>query len=111
MHALSGSLGVDPYCCNTTWDDGCDGLYAYCADGWTGPTDIAMFERMGMLPYPNPSSGLISFKSLVDVKVYDGLGRIIYHEDKVLDVELDKGIYLVTISKDKMSITTKIIIK
>ena len=104
-------IEVDPYCCNTIWDDGCDGLYAYCADGWTGPTDIAMFERMGMLPYPNPSSGLISFKSLVDVKVYDGLGRIVYHEDKVLDIELDKGIYLVTISKDEISITTKIIIK
>ena len=108
---FSWVIQVDPYCCNTTWDDGCEGLYTYCEDGWTGPTDITMFERMGMLPYPNPSNGLISFKSLVDVKVYDGLGRIIYHEDKVLDVELDKGIYLVTISKDEMSITTKIIIQ
>jgi len=108
---FSWVIQVDPYCCNTTWDDGCEGLYTYCEDGWTGPTDITIFERMGMLPYPNPSNGLISFKSLVDVKVYDGLGRIVYHEDKVLDIELDKGIYLVTISKDEMSITTKIIIQ
>ena len=106
-------IGVDPYCCNTTWDDGCDGLYAYCADGWTGPTDIAMFERMGILPYPNPSNGLISFNSEVDVKIYDELGRLVYEANKVLDVELDtgKGFYLVKISKDNLSITNKIIIK
>lgn len=106
-------IGVDPYCCNTTWDDGCDGLYAYCADGWTGPTDIAMFERMGILPYPNPSNGLISFNSEVDVKIYDELGRLVYEANKVLDIELDtgKGFYLVKISKDNLSITNKIIIK
>lgn len=104
-------IGVDPYCCNTTWDDGCDGLYAYCADGWTGPTDIAMFERMGVLPYPNPSNGLISFKSEVDVKVYDEVGRLVYEANKILDVELNKGFYLIKISKDNLSITTKIIIQ
>ena len=106
-------IGVDPYCCNTTWDDGCDGLYAYCADGWTGPTDIAMFERMGILPYPNPSNGLISFNSEVDVKIYDELGRLVYEANNVLDIELDtgKGFYLVKISKGALNITNKIIIK
>jgi len=66
---------------------------------------------MGVIPYPNPSNGLISFNSEVDIKVYDELGRLVYEGNKILDVELNKGFYLIKISKDNLSITNKIIIK
>jgi len=103
-------IEVDPYCCNTTWDEGCDGLYAYCADGWTGPTDIAMFERMGVLPYPNPSTGVVNFASKINIKVYDALGKLVLEANDVYNIKLKQGFYLAKISKEKSNITTRIII-
>jgi hypothetical protein len=103
-------IAIDPYCCNTVWDGGCDNLYAYCVDGWSGPTDVAMFERLGMLPYPNPSTGIVNFTAEVDIKVYNMLGKLVL-QDKTNTVKLDKGIYLIKISKENLNITTKVIIE
>ena len=86
-------------------------MYAYCQDGWSGPTDIAMFERAGMLPYPNPSTGLVNFKTEVDVEVYDIVGRLILNSSKVSRIELNKGVYLIKISKESLNVTTKLIIE
>jgi len=102
---------VDPYCCDDNWDGTCDVLYAYCQDGWTGPTDIAMFERAGILPYPNPSTGVVNFKSTVDIKVYNLVGKLILEAESVSTIELSKGFYVAKISKDNLSITNKIIIE
>ena len=104
-------ISVDPYCCNTTWDEGCDGLYAYCADGWTGPTDIAMFERMGILPYPNPSTGVVNFASKINIKVYDSVGKLILESNNVFSIKLKQGFYLIEINKEDLNLTTKIIIQ
>ncbi len=104
-------IAIDPYCCNTVWDNGCDNLYVYCVDGWTGPTDIAMFERLGVLPYPNPSTGDIHFKAEVDLKVYDMIGKLILETNKVSSINLNKGLYLIKITKENLSLTTKVIIK
>ena len=103
-------IDIDPYCCDNTWDATCGTLYAYCVDGWSGPTDIAMFERLELLPYPNPSTGVVNFTSEVDVKVYNTLGEFII-EDRVNTIKLSKGIYLIKISKDKLNVTTKLIIQ
>jgi hypothetical protein len=103
-------IAIDPYCCNTVWDGGCDNLYAYCVDGWSGPTDVAMFERLGMLPYPNPSTGVVNFTAEVDIKVYNMLGKLVL-EDKTNTIKLDKGMYLIKISKENLNITTKLIIE
>jgi len=103
-------IAIDPYCCNTVWDGGCDNLYAYCVDGWSGPTDVAMFERLGMLPYPNPSTGIVNFTAEVNIKVYNMLGKLVL-QDKTNTVKLDKGIYLIKISKENLNITTKLIIE
>ena len=108
---FSWVIEIDPYCCNTTWDATCEDMYAYCQDGWTGPTDIAMFERAGMLPYPNPSTGLVNFKTEVDVEVYDIVGRLILNSSKVSRIELNKGVYLIKISKESLNVTTKLIIE
>jgi len=104
-------ISVDPYCCNTTWDEGCDGLYAYCADGWTGPTDIAMFERMGILPYPNPSTGVVNFASKINIKVYDSVGKLVLESNNVFSIKLKQGFYLIEINKEDLNLTTKIIIQ
>jgi hypothetical protein len=103
-------IQVDPYCCDDQWDAPCYDLYNYCVDGWTGPTDIAMFERLGVLPYPNPSTGVVNFTAEVDLKIYDMLGKLIL-EDKANRIKLNKGIYLIKISKENLNITTKLIIE
>ena len=104
-------IQVDPYCCDDQWDYACYDLYNYCQDGWTGPTSIAMFERLGLLPYPNPSTGVINFTAEVDIEVYDIVGKLIRKENNILYVKLNKGIYLIKISKDNLNITNKIIIE
>ena len=103
-------ISVDPYCCDDQWDIPCYDLYNYCVDGWTGPTNIAMFERLGVLPYPNPSTGVVNFASQVDLQVYDILGKLVL-EDKTSTIKLKKGMYLIKISKEGLSITTKLIIE
>jgi hypothetical protein len=86
-------------------------LYTYCIDGWSGPTDIAMFERMGVLPYPNPSTGKIYFKSKINVKVYNMIGKLVLEANKVSSINLNKGLYLIKIEKENINLITKIIIK
>ena len=104
-------IEVDPYCCDDQWDYACDDLYAYCQDGWTGPTSVESFSRLGVLPYPNPSTGLVSFNAEVDVQVYSIEGKLAYEAKSAVQLELDRGFYLVKISKDNLSITTKLIIQ
>ncbi len=104
-------IQIDPYCCDTDWDTSCEGLYTYCIDGWSGPTDIAMFERMGVLPYPNPSTGKIYFKSKINVKVYNMIGKLVLEANKVSSINLNKGLYLIKIEKENINLITKIIIK
>ena len=102
---------VDPYCCDDTWDGTCDALYAYCEDGWTGPTDIAMYERSALIPYPNPTRDYINFREEVDVLVIDQLGKkhLLYKNTK--RIKLDKGINYLKVTKDKVNFTTIIIVQ
>jgi len=104
-------IEVDPYCCDDQWDYACDDLYAYCQDGWTGPTSVESFSRLGVLPYPNPSTGLVSFNAEVDARVYSIEGKLVYEAESITQLELDKGFYLVKISKDNLNITTKLIVQ
>ena len=104
-------IEVDPYCCDDQWDYACDDLYAYCQDGWTGPTSVESFSRLGVLPYPNPSTGVVNFNAEVDVQVYSIEGKLAYEAESITRLELDKGFYLVKISKDNLNITTKLIIQ
>ena len=50
-------------------------MYQYCLDGWSGPTDILMLERLGISAYPNPSKGTVYFTTKLDVEVYNLLGE------------------------------------
>ena len=104
-------IQVDPYCCDDTWDGTCDALYAYCEDGWSGPTDVAMYERSALIPYPNPTKDYINFKEEVDVLVIDNLGKdhVLYKNTR--RIKLDKGINYLRVTKDKVNFTTIIIVQ
>jgi len=108
---FSWVIEVDPFCCDDEWDNACQDLYVYCESGWSGPTSVEAFERLGVVPYPNPSTGLISFNSTVDVKVYNTLGKLVLDASGVSNLRLDKGIYLAKVYKENLTITTKIIIQ
>ena len=69
-----------------------------------------MFDRIGMLPYPNPSTGVVNFTSEFNIKIYNMLGKLVL-EDKTSTVKLDKGVYLINISNENLNLTTKIIIE
>lgn len=105
------TIQVDPYCCDDSWDNTCNVLYTYCQDGWTGPTDIEMYSRSAMIPYPNPTKDYINFKEKVDVLVIDNLGKkhVLYKNTQ--KIKLNKGINYLKITKDKVNFTTIIIAK
>ena len=104
-------IEVDPYCCDNQWDYACDDLYDYCQGGWTGPTSIESFNRLGVLPYPNPSAGLVNFNTEVNVEVYSIEGRLAYEAEGITQLELDRGFYIVKIYKETLNITTKLIVQ
>ena len=108
---FSWVIEVDPYCCDDNWDNACYDLYNYCQDGWTGPTSISTFDRLGITPYPNPSNGIINFNANVDIEVYSIEGGLIEKSKSIKSIELNKGFYLVKIYKDKVSVTTKVIVR
>ena len=104
-------IEVDPYCCDDQWDYVCDDLYIYCVDGWSGPVGINTFKRTGILPYPNPSKGTISFNVNVDVKIYNLIGSLVLEAKNTNQINLDKGFYIAKISKENLNATTKIIVE
>ena len=108
---FSWVIEVDPYCCDDNWDNACYDLYNYCQDGWTGPTSISTFDRLGITPYPNPSSGTINFSSSVEVEIYSIEGKLIEKSKNINSIELNRGFYLFKIYKDKFSVTTKVIVR
>ena len=84
---------------------------AYCQEGVTGPTSGDSFGGLGVLPDPNPSTGVVNFNAEVDVQVYSIEGKLAYEAESITRLELDKGFYLVKISKDNLNITTKLIVQ
>ncbi len=107
---FSWVIQVDPYCCNSTWDDGCDGLYEYCVDGWTGPVSIETYNRLGINPYPNPTMNTINFNNFVDVDVYDTKGILVNRHKNINVLDLPKGMYHLLIRFDEL-IFNKTIVK
>ena len=106
---FSWVIQVDPYCCNTSWDDGCIGLYSYCEDGWTGPVSINEANRLDINPYPNPTINTISFNNFVNVDVYDSKGNLINKFYNVNSLDLKKGLYHLVIKFKKLTYNTTVI--
>ena len=103
-------IDIDNYCCNNSWDNSCQTLYNYCLEGW--PTDISEILNKLVL-YPNPTKDIVHvIGKVIDVKVYNYAGKLIYDLKGVTKINLTaqpSGIYNLQIFYNSRTINTKII--
>ena len=102
-------IDVDEYCCDVEWDNTCDYLYDYCADGWSGPTDIQNHKRLNTDVYPNPTKGNIYFSKFVDVHVYNSQGALVNKYNNINSLYLNVGIYHLIIDDNNIKFNRTII--
>ena len=102
-------IDVDEYCCDVEWDNTCDYLYDYCADGWSGPTDIQNHKRLNTDVYPNPTKGNIYFSKFVNVHVYNSQGALVNEYKNINSLYLNVGIYHLIIDDNNIKFNRTII--
>jgi len=102
-------IDVDEYCCDVEWDNTCDYLYDYCADGWSGPTDIQNHKRLNTDVYPNPTKGNIYFSKFVNVHVYNTQGALVNEYKNINSLYLNVGIYHLIIDDNNIKFNRTII--
>ena len=102
-------IDVDEYCCDVEWDNTCDYLYNYCADGWSGPTDIQNHKRLNTDVYPNPTKGNIYFSKFVNVHVYNSQGALVNEYKNINSLYLNVGIYHLIIDDNNIKFNRTII--
>jgi len=69
---------VDPYCCNTDWDEKCQALYWSCS--WDSPLDTRdLLRGNNVVMYPNPMGDVLNIltNGPVSIKVYDATGKLV----------------------------------
>ena len=69
---------VDPYCCNTDWDEKCQALYWSCS--WDSPLDTRdLLRGNDVVIYPNPMGDVLNVltNGPVSIEVYDVLGKLV----------------------------------
>ena len=104
-------IDIDPYCCDTDWDNTCAELYMYCQDGWSGPTDLIEF-RNDIVTYPNPTSDYIYVSKKVNLTVISMLGDVVIQKDNINSLDVSKltpGVYTIIIEYNNLKIKRKII--
>ena len=86
-------------------------MYDYCELGW--PTNLNDMSVIGIVVYPNPTSGSqIETRLNIEVLVIDMQGKIIIEEENINTIDLStysKGIYNLKITTDGKSFINKII--
>ena len=93
-------IQVDPYCCETEWDNICQLTYDYCYNGWTGNLPPARLEGEQIVVYPNPAQDKIYVNEKVDLKMFNSLGDVVTsgNDINVLDVsKINSGMYILHI--------------
>jgi len=103
-------IDVDPYCCESEWDDTCVNLYTYCEEGTA--TYIPYFESEVKL-FPNPVARTLTVRSSnpVTIEVYNSLGALVVPQttDSQIDMSaMPVGMYQVVIRHDGRSIVKNI---
>ena len=103
-------IDVDPYCCESEWDDTCANLYTYCQDGTA--TYIPYFESEVKV-FPNPVARTLTVRSSnpVTIEVYNSLGALVVPQttDNQIDMSaMPVGMYQVVIRHDGRSIVKNI---
>jgi len=103
-------IDVDPYCCESEWDDTCVSLYSYCEEGTA--TYIPYFESEVKV-FPNPVARTLTVRSSnpVTIEVYNSLGALVVPQttDSQIDMSaIPAGMYQVVIRHDGRSIVKNI---
>ena len=87
---------VDPYCCNTDWDDKCQQLYWSCSDNSDLDTrDLLRGHNIVM--YPNPIDNILNIltNGPIGIEVYDLTGKLVI---KVKEKHTSKGLNQLDVS-------------
>ena len=110
---------VDPYCCNTNWDDKCQQLYWSCSeDSELDTRDLLRGHNIVM--YPNPMNDVLNVltNGPVGIEVYDISGKLVIrvkesHTTKglnQLDVSLlPAGVYNFSVTYKGNTSSTKVL--
>ena len=81
---------VDPYCCNTDWDEKCQALYWSCS--WDSPLDTRdLLRGNDVVMYPNPMGDVLNVltNGPVSIEVYDVAGKLVI---KVKESQTKEGL-------------------
>ncbi len=105
-------IDVDDYCCNTEWDAFCQDMYNYCEQGW--PTNITENTGNSIIIYPNPTTGILTIDSRLDldVEVYDIVGHLIKKAEKTKRIDMSNlkpGIYNISLIYNKARFNKRVI--
>jgi len=103
-------IDVDPYCCESEWDDTCVNLYTYCEEGTA--TYIPYFGSE-IKVFPNPVARTLSVRSSnpVTIEVYNSVGALVVPQTTDNEVDMSGmpvGLYQVVIRHDGRSIVKNI---
>ena len=110
---------VDPYCCNTQWDDKCQELYWKCYDD--SDLDVRDLLRSNDVAiYPVPAKDILNIltKKQVEIKVHNASGKLVIHVKKRYTIKglnqlnvsnLPSGVYNFTITCDNNTVTRQVI--
>lgn len=73
-------ITIDPYCCNTEWDEKCQALYWSCnGDSDLDVRDLMREQDFAMYPVPVDDILNILTKEKVDIKVYSSSGLLVMY--------------------------------
>ena len=103
-------IDVDPYCCESEWDDTCVNLYTYCQDGTA--TYIPYFESEVKV-FPNPVARTLTVRSSnpVTIEIYNSIGALVVPQTTNNQIDMSVmpvGMYQVVIRHDGRSIVKNI---
>jgi hypothetical protein len=103
-------IDVDPYCCESEWDDTCVNLYTYCEEGTA--TYIPYFGSE-IKVFPNPVARTLTVRSSnpVAIEVYNSVGALVVPQTTDNEVDMSgmpAGLYQVVIRHDGRSIVKNI---
>jgi hypothetical protein len=103
-------IDVDPYCCESEWDDTCVNLYSYCEEGTA--TYIPYFGSEVKV-FPNPVARTLTIRSSnpVTIEVYNYVGALVVPQTTDNEVDMSGmpvGLYQVVIRHDGRSIVKNI---
>ena len=106
---FSWVITIDPYCCETAWDNSCVNLYEYCNEGW--PTNISPIDNEIKI-YPNPVVDRLNIVTTLQVstELYNSNGQLVRTSPGTVEMsDLPSGMYQAVIRYNNRVIIKKIV--